>query len=490
MAASVAADELERVAGGLHDSLQDHGGFMAKLADVESAMQLQLSSANFAALQPLPRPVPTPTFTEIQAVTQRKRRRRKFARAALGAIDKPSLATLAMLAPLTVDDDSSAERTPRGDGGMPLELDGTPGTPYSPSRHQSPFITTPSSGGRGLSFSRAAIETRTALEIAAANNRGNLLWAAALRVAATESASGSRFDLYCMLAAVWSGGSSDRSALIARLQEALDVPHPYGVRMQDVTAVEAIQVALEGAAQAQATDDLPRVTKLGLFALATPAEIDDGYAVGGAPPGRGRADVDGWMALESAKDTGVVATARRVAREAAAAVRPPDAELTRSHGLVAAPWTLARKRRHAPGRELSFVEHVLVTAPPWPATEEFRSNQEKLEAKRVSNAPPPAILNACRGLAMAIVILRPSLGREGYIIYKYLPHISASYLPRVEQHSITRRGASCQFLTALLCMLYCWSIVQRRLITDLTDLRTITQLDKLTTGQRTALIKQ
>ena len=176
------SEAVGRLALGLQGSLGDHRGFMHKLQDLESAMRAQLGAADGDLKRPAPElgPLLLPAEAPQQA-RERKRRRRKFARAALGAIERPSLATLVSLAPTILADDTSDEehaepelqRTPRA-----LTVD--PTVPYSPNRHSSPFVATPSSGGQSGRPPRRAAETRTALDVAAANRRGGELWAAAL----------------------------------------------------------------------------------------------------------------------------------------------------------------------------------------------------------------------------------------------------------------------------------------------------------------------
>jgi hypothetical protein len=368
------SEAVGRLALGLQGSLGDHRGFMHKLQDLESAMRAQLGAADGDLKRPAPElgPLLLPAEAPQQA-RERKRRRRKFARAALGAIERPSLATLVSLAPTILADDTSDEehaepelqRTPRA-----LTVD--PTVPYSPNRHSSPFVATPSSGGQSGRPPRRAAETRTALDVAAANRRGGALWAAALRRPATEASSGSRFDIYRMLSAAWVAGSAQREAIGARLQEALDVPTPYGVQLHQAEAVEAVHRAV-------CAHTGQRLSKLQLFALVTPAAEDDSFAVGGPPPGRRRADVEGWMAREAARDAGPLPASRRLAHEAAAAVRPPAADLTRDQHapLARSPGGNGFEPRPPP------VEQVVLATPPWPASEQLLKLQTELDDTRV-----------------------------------------------------------------------------------------------------------
>eukprot|EP01043_Picozoa_sp_COSAG02_P045076 COSAG02_NODE_4086_length_5806_cov_8.073243_8_plen_200_part_01 len=179
--ATLAVRGLGSIADGLRDSLRDHRGFMHQIRELEGAMLQQLASTDVerAALEPSPPLAPLLTRSET---VQRKRRRKKFARAALGALKKPSLSMVAALAPMILNDSEDVvavqpEPPPRTTTMRtdPINL------PYSPNRHISPFVETPSSGGRGMERPpRRSVESRIAIDVDAANRRGAALWDASL----------------------------------------------------------------------------------------------------------------------------------------------------------------------------------------------------------------------------------------------------------------------------------------------------------------------
>jgi hypothetical protein len=386
--ATVAARELGRIADGLRDSLEDHHGsiadglrdslgdhrgFMHKIRELEGAMLQQLAAADgLERGAPEPSPPLAPLLTRSEAV-QRKRRRRKFARATLGALKKPSLSMVVALAP-TILADSEDEVTPE-----PEPLARTPTTtepptlPYSPNRHFSPFVETPSSGGRGME--RRSVESRIAIDVDASNRRGAALWAASLCLSPTGTSSSSKFDIYRMLSAAWLEGNGKRMAIAERLQEALDVPAPYGVQLHQVEVVGRVHQAL----CSTQIEGQRRLDKLRLFALVTRLFEEDGHTIGGPPPGRCRADIETWLTTEAERDSGALPVNRRVAHEAAAAARPPPAELTRDHHvpLEMGPGGEGFEPRPPP------IEQIVLTTPPWPASGQLVAVQSQLDDTRV-----------------------------------------------------------------------------------------------------------
>lgn len=370
---TVSARELGRIADGLRDSLRDHRGFMHKLHALEGAMLQQLAAADpHRPLVEVSQPL-EPLLQRKEAV-QRKRRRRKFARAALGALEKPSLSTVVALAPaILADSEDEAEplaQTPR--------TNEPPTAVYSPNRHFSPFVETPSSGGRRTErLARRAVEARLALDVDAANRRGAALWTASLRVSPTDTSSSGKFDIYKMLSVTWLEGNGQRTAIAQRLQEALDIPAPYGVQLQQVDVVARVHRAL----CSQGGDGQQWLDKLQLFALVTPSE-DDGYGIGAPPPGRCRADTETWLVRESARDPAAPSVNRRVAHAAAAAARPPPSELTRDHH---APLARSLEGRGFEPRPPP-IEQIVMTTPPWPPSEQLVGAQTQLDDTRVGSS--------------------------------------------------------------------------------------------------------
>lgn len=368
---AVSARELGRIADGLCDSLRDHRGFMHKLHALEGAMLQQLAAADMQrplteASQPL-----EPLLQRNEAV-QRKRTRRKFARAALGALKKPSLSMVVALAPTILAD---SEDDPEPPAHTPRTAD-PPTAPYSPNRHCSPFVEPPSSGGRRMDRPpRRAVEARLSLDVDAANRRGAALWTASLRGSSKDTSISGKFDVYRMLSVAWLQGHGQRMAIAERLQEALDIPAPYGIQLQQVEAVARVHRALCSNGGQHWLD------KLQLLALVTPSE-DDGCGIGAPPPGRCRADTEAWLLRESVRDPAAPSVNRRMAHAAAAAARPPPSELTRDHHtpLVRSTGGAGFEPRPPP------IEQIVLTSPPWPPSEQLVAVQTQLDNTRVGSS--------------------------------------------------------------------------------------------------------
>ncbi len=373
---TLAVRELGSIADGLRDSLRDHRGFMHQIRELEGAMLQQLASTDVERATPEPSPSLAPLLTRSEAV-QRKRRRRKFARAALGALKKPSLSMVAALAPtILIDSEDEVAAEPEPPPRTPTMTTGLFTLPYSPNRHFSPFVETPSSGGRSMERPpRRSVESRIAIDVDAANRRGAALWAASLGLSSTGTSSNRKFDIYRMLSAVWLEGNEERLAIAQRLQEALDVPAPYGVQSHQVELVGRVHRAL----CSMPDDGEKRLDKLRLFALVTTSDEEGGYAIDGPPPGRCRADVETWLKMEAARDSSVLPVNRRVAHEAAAAARPPHTELIRHDHvpLVRSPGGEGfEPRSHE-------IEQIVLTTPPWPPSEQLVAVQSQLDDTRV-----------------------------------------------------------------------------------------------------------